>query len=102
MRWLLLGGGLILTGCMNVTASLEPENLSVPERYESSDCVTTIFGLAYGRATFEGALAQESREVSIFSVDLAPHPRITKIRRISLHDYHFLFFGARCVEVVGE
>lgn len=88
-----------LHGCMNITASVQPENLAVPELRESSDCVPIVFGLAYGSATVEGALAQKVR---LIEDSESPWKAITGVRRIQLHDYHFLFFGARCVEVVGE
>lgn len=77
----------LLGGCMNITTSIQPENTAVREIWEASDCVPIILGLAYGTATVEGALAEQM---------------VTKIRRVQLHDYHFLVAGARCVEVVGE
>lgn len=100
MRWFLLGGPLLLlTGCMNIVASLQPENASVPEIRMASDCVPIIFGFAYGRASVDRALMDKAELIHDFT---APTQTLTKIRRIQLHDHQFLMFGARCVEVVGE
>jgi hypothetical protein len=84
---------------MNITASLQPENASVPEIRIASDCVPIILGFAYGRVSVERALVEKAELISDFTV---PYQTLTKIRRIQLHDHQFLMFGARCVEVVGE
>ena len=112
MSWLLIPVALLLTGCMNIAASLQPEDASVPVVREVSDCVPIILGFSYGTATLEEALAEEVRPInekfkSVESKkpriqDLSVPQKITKIRRVLLHDYQFLMFGARCVEVVGE
>lgn len=99
MRWLLLGGMLLLTGCMNITVNLQPENASVPALSMTSDCVPIILGFAYGNASVDGALANEAEHIHDWQKKA---PRITKIRRVQLNDHQFLTFGARCVEVVGE
>lgn len=91
--------GALLSGCINVTASLQPENANVPEIREASDCVPIIFGFSYGTATLVNALAEEVTLINNYQV---PKQKIQKVRRVQLHDYQFLFFGARCVEVVGE
>lgn len=99
MKWLMMAGVLLLAGCINITAILQPENASVPEIRETSDCVPIIFGFAYGRASVDRALREQAELISDFT---APTQPLTKIRRIQLHDHQFLGFGARCVEVVGE
>ena len=98
-----------LTGCINIAASLERQDMSVAETREASDCVPIIFGLSYGRASLEGALSEEVAPIGSGMVSnprqkpaIVPRQKITKIRRVQLHDYQFLFFGARCVEVIGE
>lgn len=98
---------LSLPGCMNIAASLQPEDASVQEIRESSDCVPIIFGFAYGRATLEGALSEAVPTIESMQtyskVKVKPTPQtLSKIRRVQLHDYQVLMFGARCVEVVGE
>ena len=105
MKWLLMATTLLLTGCMNIAASIQPENATVPEIREGSDCVPIIFGFAYGTATLEGALSEEVRTIeSVRSNGKVKSnlQKISKIRRVQLHDYSLLMFGARCVEVVGE
>ena len=90
---------LLTAGCMNITASVQPENTSVPELRESSDCAPIIFGLAYGSASVDVALKTKVQTLAGYD---APWQPIVNVRRVQLHDYQFLFFGARCVEVVGE
>lgn len=103
---------LLSTGCMNMAASLQPENTAVPEGREASDCVPIIFGFAYGTATLDEALAEEvlarseqwqniEKKNQKYKAKSTPQ-KITKIRRVLLHDYSIFMFGARCVEVVGE
>lgn len=99
MKRLLIVVALTVPGCMNITASLQPENASVPEIREASDCIPIILGFAYGRASVDRALTDKAELISDFT---AHSQTLTKIRRIQLHDYQFLGFGARCVEVVGE
>jgi len=99
MRWLLLAGIPLLAGCMNVTASLQPENASVSEIRMASDCVPIIFGFAYGRASVDRALMEKAELIHDFT---AHTQTLTKIRRIQLHEHQFLGLGAHCVEVVGE
>ena len=94
-----------LSGCMNITTSLQAEDTSVKALYTTSDCVPVVFGLANGTATVEGALARPIVDDLGYWAkegDTAPPQRVTKVRRIQLSDSQFLFFGARCVEVVGE
>jgi hypothetical protein len=31
-----------------------------------------------------------------------PKVLISKVRSVVLHDYYYLFFGSRCIEVTGE
>ena len=103
---------LLSAGCMNMAASLQPEDQAVPDVREVSDCVPIIFGFAYGTATLDEALAEKvlSKSEKWQSIEkknqkekerLTPQ-YITKIRRVLLHDYSIFMFGARCVEVVGE
>lgn len=99
MKWFLVLGLPLLSSRINITASLQPENTTLAGTYVSSDCVPIILGFAYGSASLEGALANESHVVSDYH-SIAPN--ITKIRRVQLHDHVFLGFGARCIEVVGE
>jgi hypothetical protein len=92
---------LSLTGCINIAASLQPEDASVPAIRAASECVPILFGLSYGQATVEGALAQHVRPIASRTTTDPAQP-ISKVRRVQLHDYQILMFGARCVEVVGE
>lgn len=95
-----LGLALTLGGCMNVTAQLTPETNSVQPVYEYSDCVPIIFGLAYGTASFDKAVRDGFP--SVWNSTGTPPPAITKVRSVAVHDYMFLYFGARCVDVTGE
>lgn len=98
---LMLIGILLLTGCQNVTLNVTPPNLYSGQAIrEASDCVPMFFSLSYGEASVEGALKQ--RVIKIGEPYDAPREHITKLHSIALHDYLFLMFGARCVEVTGE
>lgn len=96
---------ILFGGCMNISAGLQPENRDVMEVREASDCVPIILGLASGTATLEGALSEEVRTIASLNsqgkIKSTPQ-KISKIRHVRLHDFSFLMFGARCVEVVGE
>lgn len=96
----IVGAMLLCAGCMNITARVTPEQTEVPAVRESNDCVPILFGLSYGIATVEKALA--TKVIRLADAYDGPRARIEKVRSIALHDYQFLFFGARCVEVVGE
>lgn len=105
MRLVLAIMVMLCGGCMNITASLLPEHADVAQLREASDCVPIILGFAYGSATLEGALSEAVQTIESLkpgaNVESTPQ-KISKIRRVQLHDYQFLMFGARCVEVVGE
>ena len=100
------------SGCMNIAASLQPEDKAVKEERRASDCIPIIFGFSYGTATVEEALTEEvhligqefqgNRKTTPRRVAYVPPQRIAKVRRVQLHDYNFFGFGARCVEVFGE
>ena len=47
------------SGCMNIAASLQPEDKAVKEERRASDCIPIIFGFSYGTATVEEALTEE-------------------------------------------
>jgi len=99
MKWMLVIPVLLLPGCLNISASLQPEDVSVKETRIGGDCVPIIFGLAYGHASLEAALRDP---VPLLDDLKSPKQTVTKVRRVQLHDYQFVGFGARCVEVVGE
>ena len=103
--------GLLSVGCINVSISTQPENLAIQELREASDCVPNILGLSFGHASIEGALNEPAPLVKSDQafpvkgqkvVDRPAAQKIAKIRRVQIHDYMFLLFGAKCVEVVGE
>lgn len=98
---LALLGILLLTGCQNVTMNVTPPNLYSGQAIrEASDCVPMAFGLSFGEASVESALKQ--RVIKIGEPYDAHREPIMKLHSIALHDYVFLMFGARCVEVTGE
>ncbi len=91
---------LILAGCINIAVRTQPEQTDVPAVRASSDCAPIIFGLGFGTATLEGALAEPV--IRMTDPYDAPRQPIRRIRSVAIGDYQFLFFGARCVEIVGE
>jgi hypothetical protein len=84
---------------MNIAVQLTPENSQVQALRETSDCVPIIFGLAYGTATLEAALAEKAHLLNDYDKPTAP---ISKVRSVASHYYYFLFAGGQCVEVTGE
>lgn len=104
---------LTLSGCINISADLQPRDLQVKPLLQGSDCVPIIFGIGIGTATVDAALAggrdgvAEERERRLAreqrrARQAVPPIRIAKVQRLQLTDYGFLGFGARCLEVTGE
>jgi hypothetical protein len=89
--WPVLVVVALLAGCINMRVTLQPEDREVAAKYEESDCIPVVFGLAYGEATVEGAMGGGMGRGTI-----------TRARQVWQHDYQFLFFGARCIEVIGD
>ena len=95
---------LLFTGCINISTRSQPDDLTVKAELEGSDCVPIIFSLGAGTADIEKAKMDGKR------IEAPSHgPRkaferipITKVRRVEINDLMFLFFGAKCVDVVGE
>ena len=94
----------LLAGCINISTRFQPDDLTVKEELKGSDCVPIIFNLGYGTADIEKAKVDGKR------IQAPAHgPRkaferipITKVRRVEINKLLFLFFGAKCVDVVGE
>ncbi len=80
---------LLLSGCINISSRITPENETVKPLTEGSDCSYIIFGFGFGMNTVEQAMANAS-------------PPIHKLRSVSLETFQFLFFGYQCVSTVGE
>lgn len=91
---------LILSGCINISTRLQPEDVSVKALKTGSDCVPIILGFGFGTATVERAKAQ--LEAPDFGDPPPSDGPITKVRRVESTDFQVLFFGNRCVEVTGE
>lgn len=94
----LLASGVIalsigITGCINITTRLPPEDTSVQALREAEDCLPIIFGLAYG------TIGTETASTDFFS---PTGGKITKIRRVELREWQFFFLGERCIRVIGE
>ena len=91
---------LMTSGCINISARLQPEDTSVKALKMGSDCVHIILGLGFGTADIEHAKRQRAGLEP--GPDLFETP-ITKVRRVELTDRGFLgLFAERCVEVTGE
>jgi hypothetical protein len=113
-RSILIFLALLIGGCINISAQLQPINESVKADKTSSDCAGINFGFGFGSLTVERAMMNMMKVKRIYDpLNLGPSgtsepsteekvPYITKIRSIALHDTTFLFFGERCIEVTGE
>ena len=80
---------LLLTGCVDFSLRITPENLLVNSMTEGRDCTYVVFGFGTGTNTVEQAMANAT-------------PPIQNIRSISLTVFHFLVFESHCLKVVGE
>lgn len=101
-------GVLTLSGCMNLTTRLQPDDVTVTESHQGEDCVPILLGIGIGTATVESAtakarnIAEVVRAQSSRNYVAVPADAIRKVRRLQFSDYQFLGFGARCIEVTGE
>lgn len=83
----------VIAGCINITTRLPPEDTSVQAVREAEDCIPIIFGLGYGTIGAETALTDYFSPTG---------EKITKIRRVELREWQFIFLGERCIRVIGE
>lgn len=109
---LIIGFAVMLAGCINISTRTQPDDLTVKEELKGSDCVPIIFSVGFGTADIEKAKVG-ARRVQWDSTFHNPRTQghvmavrgpenITKVRRVEINDLMFLFFGAKCVDVVGE
>lgn len=80
---------LLLSGCINISNQISPDDPTVKPLTEGSDCSYILFGLGYGTNTVETAMRNAQ-------------PPVTRIRSITLDHFALLMFGSQCVTVVGE
>ena len=80
---------LLLTGCINITNRITPEDRTVKPLTIGRDCSYFLLGFASGLNTVEQAMANAD-------------PPAKKIRSISIDTAGLLFFGHQCLTVVGE
>ena len=97
---------LLTSGCINITTRLEPEDTSINEVLQGSDCVSMILGFGFGTATIDRARA-DARQFGEPTVGLGHQQghssqTITRVRRVQATDRQYMLFGSKCVEVVGE
>jgi hypothetical protein len=95
-----------VSGCINISAQLQPVNESVKADKTGEDCKGHFMGFGYGTVTVERAMIQET----LVSAGRADRPEmmkriqtpITKVRSIALQDWTALILGERCIVVTGE
>ena len=103
---------LLLAGCINISTRFQSDDLTVKEELQGSDCVPIIFSLGVGTADIEKAKRDARRilppgafheqKKSPNRLIIREPENITKVRRVEISDIMILFFGAKCVDVVGE
>lgn len=89
MRTPLLLSCLLLSGCINISNQISPDNPTVKPLTEGSDCSYVLFGFGYGTNTVEVAMRNAQ-------------PPVSRVRSITLDYFTLLMFGSQCVTVVGE
>ena len=102
----------LLAGCINISTRFQPDDLTVKEELQGSDCVPIIFSLGAGTTDIEKAKRDAKRiqpPGSFHEQKKSPNrliirepENITKVRRVEINDIMILFFGAKCVDVTGE
>lgn len=110
--FLILGLSVMLSGCINISTRFQPDDLTVKEELQGSDCVPIIFSLGVGTADIEKAKVGATRiqppatfheqKKSPNRLTVREPENIAKVRRVEIRDMMILFFGAKCVDVVGE
>ena len=80
---------LLLTGCVDLSFRITPENLSVKPMAEGKDCAYAAFGFGYGTTTVEQAMANAT-------------PPIQNIRSVGINEFYLLGVYRGCLIVVGE
>jgi len=80
---------LLLTGCVDLSIRITPENLSVKPMAEGKDCAYAVFEFGYGTKTVEQAMANAT-------------PPIQNIRSVGINEFYLLGVARLCLIVVGE
>ena len=80
---------LLLSGCINLSIRLTPEDLSVKPMAVGKDCMYAAFGFGYGSTTVEQAMANAT-------------PPIQNIRSVGVNEFYLLGVVRECLIVVGE
>ena len=80
---------LLLSGCINLSIRLTPEDLSVKPMAVGKDCAYTLLAFGYGTTTVEQAMANAT-------------PPIQNIRSVGVNEFYLLGVGRHCLIVVGE
>ncbi|ULA67203.1 MAG: conserved exported protein of unknown function [Nitrospira sp.] len=80
---------LLLSGCINLSARLTSEDLSVKPMAVGKDCAYTVSAFGYGSTTVEQAMANAT-------------PPIQNIRSVGVSFFYLLGVGRHCVFVVGD
>ncbi len=82
---------LLLTGCVNITQHITPENPTVKPISDGSDCSYIIFGFGYGTNTIEAAMANAN-----------PPIKTLRVARVNIWYFFPLPVEGLCIEAVGE
>lgn len=92
-----------VSGCINVTTKILPDNPSVRKDLVGSDCIAIIFGIGIGTAD----VALATRQGLTFEDAKTTWPErepvvMGKVRSVAVTDVQFMSFGSHCIEVTGE
>ncbi len=97
---------LLLSGCINITNELQPNNPDVKGVLIGADCTPIVLGMALGTNTIEdakkdGRLLGEAGEFRS-RIKLNDRTPISRIRTIQMTDFYLLLIGSSCIQVIGE
>jgi hypothetical protein len=92
----------VLTGCVSISTDLQPVNPDVQPALVGEDCSPIVLGFGFGHNTVAQAQKDNLRGEGKFDGFGRVSTPITKIRVTRYVENTMVFFGTRCVEVVGE
>jgi hypothetical protein len=97
---------MLLSGCINITNELQPNNADVQAALMGEDCTPIVLGFGLGTNTVDKAQkdGRPYEDAGEFRgrIKLNRTTTITRIRTIQLTEFYVLLVGSRCIQVIGE
>jgi hypothetical protein len=97
---------MLLSGCINITNELQPNNPEVQAVLIGEDCSPIVLGMGLGTNTIENA--KKDGRILGDPGDFRPRIKlndrtaISRIRTVQLTDFYIVLIGSSCIQVIGE